>query len=182
MKKVSIFQDYFRHYPEINTWIKIKIFLKAFCIPSDPANKICPWVRMELNAYRNKKYIMEKICEWVLFKYFSCTIGSHCEIGNDLIMPHPMGIVIGHGVKIGNRCTIYHQVTLGQSKNNFPSVGDDVVIFSGAKIVGNIKIGNNVVIGANAVVIKDVPSNSVVAGNPAVIIKRISDISEYKAW
>ncbi|MCH5342470.1 MAG: serine acetyltransferase [Acetatifactor sp.] len=182
MSNNSIFRDYYHFYSNRNFLTKIKIFLKAFCIPSDPTNKICPWIRMELNAYKKKNVLLEKICEWVLLKKFFCVVGSHCEIGEELVLPHPMGIVIGHGVKIGKRCVIYHQATLGQSKSCFPSIGDDVVIFAGAKIVGDVKVGDNVVIGANAVVTRDIPSNSVVAGNPAAVIKKITNVSEYRMW
>lgn len=178
----SIFKDYFHYYSNNGLITKVKIFIKAFCLPNDPTNKICPWIRMELKAYQRGNLFVEKWCESILYKKFMCTIGSHCKIGNNILFPHPLGIVIGHGVKIGNNCIIYHQVTLGQSKNNFPCIGDDVVIFAGAKVVGNVKVGNNVIIGANAVVVSDIPSNSVVAGNPAVVVKKISDISEYRAW
>lgn len=91
--------------------------------------------------------------------------------------PHPIGIVIAENVKLGNNCVIYQNVTIGGKtrigKNGFPTIGDNVTIYAGACIIGDVKIGNNVIIGANAVVTKDIPNNCVVAGVPAKVIKKI---------
>ena len=83
------------------------------------------------------------------------------------------GIVVSHYAHIGKNCWIAQQVTIGQAmdKNVAPSIGDNVIIGAGAKILGGIRIGNNVTIGANAVVTHDVPDNCIVGGIPAKIIK-----------
>ena len=84
------------------------------------------------------------------------------EIGVGLKLPHPNGIVIGSAVVIGEHATIYQQVTIGSSrigdwkKAKQPHIGNGVIIFSGAKIIGDIKICNNVTIGANAVITKPI--------------------------
>ena len=97
-----------------------------------------------------------------------------CSIGLGVFFPHHGCIVIARDVVIGEYCTISHGVTIGRGfgKNNVgcPSIGDRVLIFSGAKIVGPIQIGNKAVIGANAVVTKSVTDQSFVAGVPARII------------
>lgn len=88
------------------------------------------------------------------------------------IFPHPVGIVIHKDVKIGKNCRIYQNVTIGGPKNNIvPILGDNVFVAPNSCIIGNITIGDNVTIGAGSVVVKSIPSNVIVAGNPAVVIK-----------
>ena len=93
------------------------------------------------------------------------------KIGKRLFIDHGNGIVIGETAEIGDDCTIYHQVTLGgtgKDKNKrHPSIGNNVLIGTGAKILGPIRIGNNVKIGAGTVVLKDVKNNKTVVGVPA---------------
>ena len=86
-------------------------------------------------------------------------------------MPHGLyGIIISHNAKIGKKCTIYHQVTIGEGKGGAPIIGDNVLIGTGAKIIGNIKIGHNVRIGAGAVVFSDIPDGATVVCQPPRII------------
>ena len=89
-------------------------------------------------------------------------------------LPHGLnGIIVSPDAHIGKNCTIFHQVTIGndyRKLENVPTIGDNVTIFPGAKIVGKVHIGNNCKIGANAVVVKDVPDNSlVVVGEQRII-------------
>jgi serine O-acetyltransferase len=98
------------------------------------------------------------------------------EIGSDFFIDHGAGVVIGETAEIGNNVTIYAGVVLGGTSlepiKRHPTVGDNVVIGTGAKLLGPIKIGHNVRIGANSVVVNDVPPNSVVVGVPGKIISR----------
>jgi serine O-acetyltransferase len=98
------------------------------------------------------------------------------EIGKDFFIDHGSGVVIGETTEIGDNVTIYSNVTLGgtslEQKKRHPTIGNNVVIGTGAKILGPIKIGNNVKIGANSVVTKDVPNNSVVVGVPGRVVSR----------
>ena len=98
------------------------------------------------------------------------------EIGKNLLIDHGAGVVIGETAIVGDDCTIYQGVTLGgtgkQTGKRHPTIGNNVFIGSGAKILGNINIGDNCKIGANSVVLKDVPSNSTAVGIPARIITK----------
>ena len=97
-------------------------------------------------------------------------------IGKGLFIDHGMGVVIGETSIIGNNVTLFQEVTLGgtgkEKGKRHPTIGDDVVIGAGAKVLGDITIGDNSYIGANAVVIKDVPQNSTVVGVPGRITKQ----------
>ncbi|NHJ47058.1 MAG: serine O-acetyltransferase [Asgard group archaeon] len=98
------------------------------------------------------------------------------RIGSDFFIDHGKGVVIGETVEIGDNVTIYQGVTLGgvslERKKRHPTIGNNVVIGAGAKILGPITIGDNSKIGANSVVINDVPPNSIVVGVPGRIVKR----------
>lgn len=98
------------------------------------------------------------------------------SIGEGFFIDHGMGVVIGETTIIGNNVTVFQGVTLGgtgeQRGKRHPTIGNNVVIGTGAKILGNIKIGDNVNVGANAVVIREVPANSTVVGVPGRIAKK----------
>jgi serine O-acetyltransferase len=97
-------------------------------------------------------------------------------IGEGLFIDHGMGVVIGETSVIGRNVTIFQGVTLGgtgkERGKRHPTIGDNVVIGTGAKVLGNIKVGDNVQIGANAVVIRDVPDNATVVGVPGRIARK----------
>ncbi len=92
------------------------------------------------------------------------------SIGDGFFIDHGMGVVIGETAQIGDNVTLYQGVTLGgtgfQRGKRHPTVGDDVVVGSGAKLLGPIQVGDRAKIGANSVVIHDVPARSTVVGNP----------------
>lgn len=97
-------------------------------------------------------------------------------IGKGLFIDHGMGVVIGETSIIGDNVTMFQGATLGgtgkERGKRHPTIGNNVVIGAGAKILGNITIGDNVQVGANAVVVRDVPPNSTVVGVPGRITKR----------
>ena len=92
------------------------------------------------------------------------------QIGSEFFIDHGAGVVIGETAEIGDRVTLYQGVTLGGTGfargKRHPTVGDDVTIGSGAKLLGPVEIGHGAKVGANTVVIADVPPNSTVVGNP----------------
>lgn len=96
------------------------------------------------------------------------------RIDSGFYIEHYGGIFIAPSAVIGRNCTIFQGVTVGADLGGQKagSIGNNVIIGAGAKIIGDIVVGNNVVIGANAVVLKDVEENVVVAGVPAVVIRR----------
>ncbi len=107
--------------------------------------------------------------------YISCN-----DIGAGLFIEHGFSTIIACN-HIGENCWINQQVTIGYSDTvHCPYIGNNVQIKAGAKIIGNVRIGNDVIIGANAVVVKDVPSHSIVVGVPAKIIK--ARMSETEPW
>ena len=90
------------------------------------------------------------------------------QIGKHFFIDHAMGVVIGETTVVGDNCVLYQGVTLGGTGNEtgkrHPTLGNNVTVGTGAKVLGNIRIGNNVKIGGNSVVVKDVPDNCTVVG------------------
>lgn len=97
------------------------------------------------------------------------------KIGLGLFIDHGAGVVIGETAEIGNNVTLYQGVTLGgtgkERGKRHPTIEDDVIIYAGAKVLGNIVIGKNSIVGAQSVVLKSVPPNCTVVGIPASVIK-----------
>lgn len=92
------------------------------------------------------------------------------KVGKGLFFPHFSCIVISKRAIIGDNCTIFQGVTLGKTNHGCPLLGDNVVVCANSTVIGNVKIGNNAVVGAGSVVIRDVPENAVVVGNPARVV------------
>ena len=100
-------------------------------------------------------------------------ISSTAEIGGGLIVQHGYGTIIAPR-KIGKNCWVNQGVTIGYTNDNdCPTLGDNITVYAGAKILGNVRVGNNVIVAANAVVVKNVEDNCIVGGIPAKVIKRI---------
>ena len=97
------------------------------------------------------------------------------KIGRRLVIDHGMGIVIGETAEIGDDCLIYHGVTLGGTGKDIgkrhPTIGNNVLIGTGAKVLGPFSVGDNSRIAANSVVLKEIPPDSTAVGVPARIVK-----------
>lgn len=98
------------------------------------------------------------------------------RLGRRLVIDHGMGVVIGETAEVGDDCYLYHQVTLGVARTSsgkrHPTVGNNVIIGAGAKVLGPITIGNNARVGANSVVLDNVPDDTTVVGMPARPVER----------
>lgn len=124
-----------------------------------------------LIQYRYLRWLVIPItyCQNVLS---GCYISPKAEIGGGFRLPHPVGIVIGDHVVIGNRVTVYQNVTLGShgrrgQRRDYPIIEDGVVLYANSVVVGGVCVGRGSIVGANSVVTKDVPEYCVVAGAPA---------------
>ena len=132
--------------------------------------------------YGLRSVILRKFCSLIyklLFKFVQIITGielpCEAEVGNNFVIDHFGGIVVSGYTKFGDNCRIRNGVTIGLRRIDeqlAPVIGNNVDIGAGAKLLGPIKIGDNVVIGANAVVLCDVPANSIAVGIPAVVKSR----------
>lgn len=155
----------------------------------DPAAR--NWLEVLLCYPGLQALILHRIAHWLYnlglpviprlishFARFLTGIEIHpgAKIGKGVFIDHGMGVVIGETAVVGDYCLIYQGVTLGgtgkEKGKRHPTLGENVVVGAGAKVLGNITIGNDVRIGAGSVVLKDVPSNCTVVGIPGRIVYR----------
>ena len=140
----------------------------------------------------NLKFLGRMIMYFARF-FTGIEIHPAAKIGNNFFMDHGLGIVIGETAEIGENVTIYQGVTLGgimpsieselqRNQKRHPTIGNNVIIGSGAQILGAIKVGDNARIGANSVVSRDVPPNVTVAGVPAREFARSKKEETFKAY
>lgn len=123
--------------------------------------------------------VIAKIFTLINLIIFGIEISSKCFIGKGLYFPHTQGTVIG-AWEMGEDVTIFQGVTLGAKEADFlyeqkyrPVVGNNVIVGAGAKVLGGVFIGDNSKIGANAVVLENIPENSIAVGIPAKILKNL---------
>jgi serine O-acetyltransferase len=129
--------------------------------------------RLSHVCYQYKLFFLARLISELARWLTGVEIHPGAKIGRRLVIDHGMGIVIGETAEIGDDCIIFHGVTLGGLRfdpvKRHPTVGNKVIIGTGAKILGAIHIGDNSKVGANAFVIKDIPPNSTVVGLWGVI-------------
>ena len=120
--------------------------------------------------------LIPRILAQIVRFFTGVEIHPAAKIGPGFFIDHGMGVVIGETTEIGENVTIYQDVTLGgtgiERGKRHPTLGNDVVVGAGAKVLGSIQIGNNVRIGAGSVVVHSVPDNCTVVGVPGEIVKR----------
>lgn len=119
--------------------------------------------------------LLPRLLMTVVRGFTGVEIHPSATIGRGLFIDHGMGVVIGETAVIGHNVTLFQGVTLGgtgkERGKRHPTIGDNVVIGAGAKVLGNITVGNDSMVGANAVVIRDVPAHSTVVGVPGRITR-----------
>jgi serine O-acetyltransferase len=124
--------------------------------------------------YKHKLYLLARIISQVARFFTGIEIHPGAKIGRGFFIDHGMGVVIGETTEIGDNVTLYQGVTLGgtgkEKGKRHPTIGNNVIIATGAKVLGSISIGDNVKVGAGAVVIKPVPPNSTVVGVPGRVV------------
>ena len=130
--------------------------------------------RISHSLYKKKWFVMARFISQLGRFFTQIEIHPGAKIGHGLFIDHGAGVVIGETAEIGNNVTIYQNVTLGgtgkEKGKRHPTIGDNVVISTGAKVLGSFTVGDNVKIGANSVVLKEVPPNCTVVGVPGRIV------------
>ncbi len=161
---------------EINTILKndpsIHSIIEVFLYPSF---KVKLYYKISHFLYKRKRFLIARIISEKAKRKTGIEIHPGATIGKNLFIDHGMGVVIGETCVIGDNVKLFHGVTLGgtgkEKGKRHPTIGNNVFIGSGAKILGNITIGNNVKIGANSVILESIPDNVTVVGIPGKIIK-----------
>ncbi len=134
--------------------------------------------RISNKLYKNKLFFLARLVSQISRFFTGIEIHPGATIGKGLFIDHGMGVVIGETAEVGDNVTIYHGVTLGGTGKHkgkrHPTIGNNVIIGSGAKVLGPINIGDNVKIGANSVVLKDIEDNKTAVGIPAKVVKKVN--------
>ena len=129
--------------------------------------------------YTKRLFFLARLISQVSRFFTGIEIHPGAKIGKGLVIDHGMGVVIGETAEIGENVLLYHGVTLGGTGKDkgkrHPTLGDNVIIGAGAKVLGPIYIGSNSKIGANSVVLKDVPEGATAVGIPAKNIIRVQE-------
>ena len=120
-----------------------------------PRRRLILWVRIQEWLDRNGRHGLARIISARIYNHYGCVISPTARIGRGVLFAHPVGVVIGDGTIIGKDCIIYQNVTLGKRSlgvGGYPVVGDRVVIFAGAQVVGDIELADDVTVGALSLV------------------------------
>ncbi|NLY43100.1 MAG: serine O-acetyltransferase [Clostridiaceae bacterium] len=134
------------------------------------------WHRVSHWLYNKKMYFLARAISQITRFFTGIEIHPGAKIGKGVFIDHGMGVVIGETTEIGDNCTIYQGVTLGGTGKDkgkrHPTIGNNVLIGAGAKVLGPFKVGDNSKIAANAVVLREVPPNSTVVGVPGRVVTK----------
>ena len=144
----------------------------AACLTDPSFSTVLGW-RVSSALQRRGLRVPGRLLWRALVASSGCHIHLDAVIGPGLRLPHPVGLTIGHGARLGASVTVYQNATIGAGYRDgrYPTIEEGAVIFPGAVVAGGITIGAGAVVGAASVVIRDVPARAVVAGNPAVTLR-----------
>lgn len=165
------FRIIFERDPAARSWLEV-----LFCYPGLQALLMH---RFAHQLYRLHLPFIPRLISHIARFLTGIEIHPGAAIGRGVFIDHGMGVVIGETAIVGNYALIYQGVTLGgtgkESGKRHPTLGENVVVGAGAKVLGNLLIGNNVRIGAGSVVLRDVPSDCTVVGVPGRIVYRAGE-------
>ena len=154
--------------PAARSWLEILLLYPG--IKAVHSHRLAHW------CYRHNLKFLARAISQRSRRRTGIEIHPGATIGRRLVIDHGMGIVIGETAEIGDDCLIYHGVTLGGTGKDVgkrhPTIGNNVTIGAGAKVLGPFTVGDNSKIGASAVVLKEVPPNCTVVGNPGRVVRR----------
>ncbi len=134
------------------------------------------WHQLSHFMWNRRLYLLARLSSHLARFFTGIEIHPAARLGRRLVIDHGMGVVIGETAEVGDDCYFYHQVTLGVARTasgkRHPTVGNNVIIGAGAKVLGPITVGDNARIGSNAVVLDPVPADTTVVGIPARAVDR----------
>lgn len=148
---------------------KLEIFLLYPGVHAIINHRIAHWLYLH-----HRFFLARCVSQWSRF-WTGIEIHPGATIGHRLVIDHGMGIVIGETAEVGDDCLLYQGVTLGgtgkDKEKRHPTLGNNVLVGSGAKVLGPFKVGDNCRIAAGAVVLREVPPNSTAVGVPAQVVR-----------
>lgn len=178
--KALIKADYAQLIGNANVTRKQVILGGAKKLITNASFKVTYWFRIGsyLKSKQNPLYKPLYLMVAILYKHYQYKTGIQlylgCKVGGGLVFPHYGCQIIHYAAELGQNVQIFQGVTIGttRGKEGTPKIGNNVILFSGARVIGGVTIGDNCVIGAGAVVTKDVPSGCVAAGLPAKVVSQ----------
>lgn len=171
----------YRKDPSCNSTIGIFLYYPGF--QAILAHRVFHYLwNLNLGILNHPKQILIRYGTYIIRILTAIEIHPAAKIGKNFFIDHGHGVVIGETTEIGDNVTVYQGVTLGgvsiRREKRHPTLGSNIIVGAGAKILGNISIGDYVQIGANSVVLRDVPSNSTVVGIPGRIVKMNGELKD----
>ena len=156
---------------------KLEIFLLYPGVHAVLYHRLAHWL------YRHRRFFLARcVSQWSRF-WTGIEIHPGAKIGRRLVIDHGMGIVIGETAEIGDDCLLYQGVTLGGTGKDkgkrHPTLGNNVMVSAGAKVLGPFKVGDNARIASNAVVLSEIPSDATAVGVPARVVRIAGEKVDY---